>query len=55
MSFGDRVATTSQPLVRRLLRLMEEKRTNLCVAADLGSAEAVLGLAEKVRGKGEGS
>ncbi|XP_043200539.1 uridine 5'-monophosphate synthase-like [Amphibalanus amphitrite] len=48
MSFGDRVATTSQPLVRRLLRLMEEKRTNLCVAADLGTARDVLQLAEKV-------
>ncbi|KAF0311413.1 Uridine 5'-monophosphate synthase [Amphibalanus amphitrite] len=48
MSFGDRVATTSQPLVRRLLRLMEEKRTNLCVAADLGTARDVLQLADKV-------
>ncbi|XP_043192362.1 uridine 5'-monophosphate synthase-like [Amphibalanus amphitrite] len=48
MSFGDRVATTSQPLVRRLLRLMEEKRTNLCVAADLSTARDVLQLSDKV-------
>ncbi|XP_037094210.1 uridine 5'-monophosphate synthase-like [Pollicipes pollicipes] len=48
MSFGARAATTSQALVRRLLRLMEEKRTNLCVAADLGTSQAALQLADQV-------
>lgn len=44
-SFGRRAEQTTHPVAARLLRLMEEKRSNLCVAADTTSAERLLAVA----------
>ncbi|KAM9486903.1 uridine 5'-monophosphate synthase [Clarias gariepinus] len=47
MSYGARAALPStHPVAKRLLTLMEEKRTNLCVSADVTHTRELLELAE---------
>ncbi|KAL0963760.1 hypothetical protein UPYG_G00313130 [Umbra pygmaea] len=49
LSYGDRAKLqTTHPLATQLLRLMEEKKTNLCVSADLTSCEELLQLADSL-------
>ncbi|XP_010878091.2 uridine 5'-monophosphate synthase isoform X2 [Esox lucius] len=48
-SYGDRAQDKStHPLAAQLLKLMEEKRTNLCVSADLTGCEELLQLADSL-------
>ncbi|XP_042145309.1 uridine 5'-monophosphate synthase isoform X3 [Ixodes scapularis] len=46
LSFKERALLTAHPLAQRLFTIMEEKRTNLCVAADLTRSSEVLQLAD---------
>lgn len=47
MSYGARATLSStHPIAKRLLTLMEEKRTNLCVSADVTHARELLELAD---------
>ncbi|XP_027003918.2 uridine 5'-monophosphate synthase isoform X2 [Tachysurus fulvidraco] len=47
MSYGARAAlSTTHPVAKRLFTLMEEKRTNLCVSADVTHMQELLELAE---------
>ncbi|KAJ8012873.1 hypothetical protein DPEC_G00047400 [Dallia pectoralis] len=47
LSYGDRAQLPStHPLAAQLLTLMEEKKTNLCVSADLTACEELLQLAD---------
>jgi len=46
-----RVELTSNPTAKRLLELMDEKQTNLAIAADLTDWNEVIGLIEKVGSK----
>ncbi|KAM7286486.1 uridine 5'-monophosphate synthase isoform X2 [Ixodes scapularis] len=46
LSFKERALLTAHPLAQRLFNIMEEKRTNLCVAADLTRSSEVLQLAD---------
>ncbi|PAA75900.1 hypothetical protein BOX15_Mlig018512g3, partial [Macrostomum lignano] len=48
MPFEQRAEVATQPQARRLLALMAEKETNLCVAADRTLGRDVLALAEQV-------
>ncbi|CAN8010023.1 unnamed protein product [Ixodes pacificus] len=45
LSFKERALLTAHPLAQRLFNIMEKKRTNLCVAADLTRSSEVLQLA----------
>ncbi|KAG7171824.1 Uridine 5'-monophosphate synthase-like 1 [Homarus americanus] len=47
-SFKSRIATTNQPLARKLFEIMSIKKTNLCVAADVTTSKELLSLTEKV-------
>ncbi|KAL7752510.1 orotidine 5'-phosphate decarboxylase [Sorochytrium milnesiophthora] len=47
-TYASRASSFSNPVAVALLRLMEEKQTNLCVSADLTSADAILKLANDV-------
>lgn len=44
----ERMAKCQSPLLRKLFGIMLEKKTNLCVAADLGDTASILKLAEEV-------
>uniref|UniRef100_A0A147BEH8 Uridine 5'-monophosphate synthase n=1 Tax=Ixodes ricinus TaxID=34613 RepID=A0A147BEH8_IXORI len=46
LSFKERALLTAHPLAQRLFDIMEKKRTNLCVAADLTRSSEVLQLAD---------
>jgi uridine monophosphate synthetase len=46
--FKDRLENLHHPVARKLFSLMENKQTNIAVAADVTSAQALLDLAEKV-------
>lgn len=46
--FEERAAKCSNPLAKRIMEIAAAKKTNLCVAIDLASAEGVLDLAAKV-------
>ncbi|XP_011167181.1 uridine 5'-monophosphate synthase [Solenopsis invicta] len=46
LSYGKRAKLTTNPLTSKLLKLMESKRTNLCLAADLKEMDAILELAD---------
>lgn len=46
LSYTDRVSYTTNPTAQRLLHLMEEKQTNLCVAADVATKAELLTLAD---------
>jgi uridine monophosphate synthetase len=47
-SYGERASLTENVLAKKLLALMEEKKTNLSVAADLGTCAEVLALADAI-------
>ncbi len=47
-SYKERAAFSSNPIGRKLFALMEEKKSNLAVAADLTRAEELLALADLV-------
>ncbi len=47
-SFADRASNAPHPLSSYLLRLMELKRSNLCLSADVTNARELLSLAEKI-------
>ncbi|XP_046407066.1 uridine 5'-monophosphate synthase [Ischnura elegans] len=48
MSYGERANVATSPVGRSLLQLMETKKTNLCVAVDVGSAENLLSIASQI-------
>ena len=48
MSYGARAQVAKNALARQCLELMERKKTNLSVAADVDTAEEMLQLADKV-------
>ncbi|KAH6656215.1 Orotidine 5'-phosphate decarboxylase domain-containing protein [Truncatella angustata] len=47
-SFSDRASKVSHPLTNYLLRLMDLKKSNLCLSADVTSARELIHLADKV-------
>ncbi|KAL6616707.1 hypothetical protein ACP70R_038977 [Stipagrostis hirtigluma subsp. patula] len=47
-SFAERAGLASNPMGRKLFELMETKQSNLCVAADVGTAKELLELADKI-------
>lgn len=47
-SYGERSTAAPHPLTAYLLRLMEVKKSNLCVSADVNTARELLSLADKV-------
>ncbi|NP_001168250.1 Uridine 5'-monophosphate synthase-like [Zea mays] len=47
-SFAERAGLATNPMGRRLFEVMEAKQSNLCVAADVGTAKELLELADKV-------
>lgn len=47
-SYAERIAFARNPQARRLLRLIEDKQTNLALAADVTTAEALLQLTRQV-------
>ncbi|XP_068185652.1 uridine 5'-monophosphate synthase [Antennarius striatus] len=49
LSYADRAKLPNiHPLASRLLRIMEEKQSNLCLSADVTSSEELLGLADSL-------
>ncbi|KAJ1287075.1 hypothetical protein BS78_03G402900 [Paspalum vaginatum] len=47
-AFAERAGLATNPMGRRLFEVMEAKQSNLCVAADVGTAKDLLELADKV-------
>ncbi|TPX33502.1 orotidine-5'-phosphate decarboxylase [Synchytrium microbalum] len=45
-SYADRASSHTNPLSKRLLTLMDDKRTNLCIAADVTTKKELLQLAD---------
>eukprot|EP01094_Clydonella_sp_ATCC50884_P019124 TRINITY_DN3671_c0_g1_i1.p1 TRINITY_DN3671_c0_g1~~TRINITY_DN3671_c0_g1_i1.p1 ORF type:complete len:1038 (-),score=266.66 TRINITY_DN3671_c0_g1_i1:38-3151(-) len=48
LSYEDRARCCAHPLTARVMRLMAQKRTNLCAALDVGTASELLALADRV-------
>ncbi|CAO2192034.1 unnamed protein product [Urochloa humidicola] len=46
--FEERAKSATNPVARRLFEVMVAKQSNLCVAADVGTAKELLELAEKI-------
>eukprot|EP00123_Amoebidium_parasiticum_P013432 comp21949_c0_seq1/m.31636 comp21949_c0_seq1/g.31636 ORF comp21949_c0_seq1/g.31636 comp21949_c0_seq1/m.31636 type:complete len:260 (-) comp21949_c0_seq1:398-1177(-) len=46
LSYSARIPLCENPVTKQLLQIMEEKKTNLCVSADLTSASELLKLAD---------
>ncbi|CAL4959439.1 unnamed protein product [Urochloa decumbens] len=47
-SFAERAGLATNPMGRKLFQTMEAKQSNLCVAADVGTAKELIELADKV-------
>ena len=47
-SFAKRAGLATNPMGRKLFEVREAKQSNLCVAADVGTAKELLELADKV-------
>ncbi|GMM37205.1 orotidine-5'-phosphate decarboxylase [Saccharomycopsis crataegensis] len=48
MSYAERATKTSNPLVKKLFTIMEEKKTNLCASVDVRTTKEFLELIEKL-------
>ncbi len=48
MNYKQRIQLTTNPTAKRLFELMDEKQTNLCVAADLTDWHELVSLIEKI-------
>lgn len=48
MPFADRIDLAKNDVTKTLFKIMDHKKTNLCVAADLTDADKILDLAEQV-------
>lgn len=46
LSYRERASLTAHPLAKELFNLMEDKKTNLAIAADVGTKDELLSLAE---------
>jgi hypothetical protein len=47
-SYTDRIPLTKNQVAKQLFKLMEQKKSNLCVAIDVPEKKTILELAEKI-------
>lgn len=47
LTYGKRIQHAENAVAKRLFKLMEDKKTNLCVAADVETTTEILSLLEK--------
>lgn len=48
LSYNERARISNQPVAKRLLHIMEEKKTNLCVATDTNSCHELINLVKQI-------